>query len=209
MAPPTRDQLLDAAARVFAEHGFRGSTTRLIAEAADVNEVTLFRLFGSKDALLGEAIRTRVYEREVPFLPEEPGDARAELTTWAVAEHTHLFAHRSSIRQGMSEMAERPELCRCMAAGPKGAYARLAEYFSRLVETGRASKDTQPLHASAMLLGALFADVMGRDMLPESLPPAKQAPAAYVDLVLRAVGYDVAHSVPRRRSATARIPRRA
>jgi AcrR family transcriptional regulator len=209
MTPPKRDHILDAAARVFAEHGFRGSTTRLIAEAADVNEVTLFRLFGSKDALLGEAIRTKVYEREMPLLPDEPGDARAELLAWAGAEQANLTTHRSSIRQGMSELTERPELTRCMAHGPKGSAARLHKYFSRLIESGRAAKDANPLHAAATLLGALFADVMARDMMPETLPPARQAPAAYVDLVLRGVGYVAHPTTPRRSTATARAKRPA
>jgi AcrR family transcriptional regulator len=209
MAPPTRDHILDAAALVFAEHGFRGATTRRIADAADVNEVTLFRLFGSKDALLGEAIRTRVYERDVAELPDVPGDAHAELTSWAVSEYKHLLAHRSSIRQGMSELSERPELCRCMAQGPRGGYTLLRQYFTRLAETGHASKDANPTHAAALLLGALFADAMGRDMLPEVLPPAKQAPAIYVDLVLRAIGYETRETPARRRPAAAHPKRSA
>jgi AcrR family transcriptional regulator len=214
MAPPTRDHILDAAARVFGEHGFRGSTTRLIAEAADVNEVTLFRLFGSKDALIGEAIRTRVYERDVPVLPEEPGNAPVELTTWATAEYEHLLTHRSSIRQGMSELSERPELCRCMAQGPRGGYTRLRQYFTRLIELGHASKDANAMHAAAMLLGALFADAMGRDMMPDVLPPAKQAPAVYVGLALRAIGHEAREPAARqptarRRSSTARSRRTA
>ena len=57
MTAPTRDQLLAAAARLYGEHGYRGTTTRRIAEEAGVNEVTLFRLFGNKTALLEEAIR--------------------------------------------------------------------------------------------------------------------------------------------------------
>ncbi|MDQ8153341.1 MAG: helix-turn-helix domain containing protein [Gemmatimonadota bacterium] len=208
MTHPTRDHILDAAARVFAEHGFRGSTTRLIADAADVNEVTLFRLFGSKDALLGEAIRTRVYEREMPVLPEEPGDAQAELTAWASVEYDNLHTHRSSIRQGMTELSERPELSRCMATGPKGSHARLRAYFTRLIAAGRAAKDANPLHASAVLLGTLFADVMGRDMMPETLPPAKQAPAVYVEFVLRSIGYTARQVQTRRRPSAAR-PRRS
>ena len=52
-----RQRILDAAKRVYAVHGFRGATTRLIAIEADVNEVTLFRLFGSKAALF-EALVT-------------------------------------------------------------------------------------------------------------------------------------------------------
>jgi AcrR family transcriptional regulator len=209
MTLPTRDQILDAAAKVFAEHGFRGATTRLIADAADVNEVTLFRLFGSKDALLGEAIRTRVYEREMPTLPDEPGDAHAELTVWAHAEHSNLTKHRSSIRQGMTELSERPDLSRCMAHGPKGSHARLQKYITRLIEMGRAAKDTNPVHASAILLGALFSDVMSRDMMPETLPSAKQAPAVYVEMLLRSISYTAQHETVRRKSTSARAKRSA
>jgi len=48
----SKDRILEAAARVYSKHGFRGATTRLIAAEAGVNEVTLFRTFGSKGALL-------------------------------------------------------------------------------------------------------------------------------------------------------------
>jgi len=48
----SRERILEAAARVYARHGFKGATTRLIAIEAEVNEVTLFRTFGSKASLL-------------------------------------------------------------------------------------------------------------------------------------------------------------
>ena len=38
-----RDKILLAAVTVFAEVGFRGATTRRIAQEAGVNEITLFR----------------------------------------------------------------------------------------------------------------------------------------------------------------------
>ena len=50
-----KDQLLDAAVRVYADSGYHGATTRRIAAAAGVNEITIFRHFGSKDVLLREA----------------------------------------------------------------------------------------------------------------------------------------------------------
>src|ERR671934_42193 len=52
MSDEIRHRILAAAARVYAQYGFRGATTRLIATAAGVNEVTLFRTFGSKAQLL-------------------------------------------------------------------------------------------------------------------------------------------------------------
>src|SRR5580698_7742553 len=50
--PPARQLLLSAAARVFARDGLEGATTRAISREAGVNEVTLFRQFGTKEHLL-------------------------------------------------------------------------------------------------------------------------------------------------------------
>jgi AcrR family transcriptional regulator len=62
-APDTTDRLIEAAKRLFAERGYVGATTRAIAEAAAVNEATLFRRFGSKQGLL-RAIAARLAERQ-------------------------------------------------------------------------------------------------------------------------------------------------
>lgn len=49
---PTRQRLIHAALELFAVQGVTDTTTRQIAELADVNEVTLFRHFGNKHGLL-------------------------------------------------------------------------------------------------------------------------------------------------------------
>src|SRR5262249_44795691 len=46
-----RDGILKAVRRVFAEHGFRGTTTRMLAEAAGVSEALLYKHFPTKEAL--------------------------------------------------------------------------------------------------------------------------------------------------------------
>ena len=72
-----RDRILEAAARVYAHHGYRGATTRLIANEAGVNEVTLFRTFGSKDSLFEELARGQADAAIVPELPAVAGPSRA------------------------------------------------------------------------------------------------------------------------------------
>lgn len=50
----TRTRILKAALRLFARRGYDGTTTRDLAEAADVAEGTLFRHFPNKKAILVE-----------------------------------------------------------------------------------------------------------------------------------------------------------
>jgi AcrR family transcriptional regulator len=67
-----RNQILDAAAAVFAEKGFHRATTKEIARTAGVSEGTIYNYFDSKaDLLIG--IMTRLAELE--HLDEELADA--------------------------------------------------------------------------------------------------------------------------------------
>src|SRR3979411_3466816 len=76
----SRARILGAACRCSAQHRFRGATTRLIAIEAGVNEVTLFRTFGSKSALLEAVLEQYKRVDSEPAFPDEPSDPVAELT---------------------------------------------------------------------------------------------------------------------------------
>ena len=181
-------KILAAAQRVYAEHGFRGATTRRIAEMAGVNEVTLFRIFGSKDALLEEAVRPNATRREIAVLTSEPVDPLAEVTAWVGAQLTFLRERRSLIRKTMSEIEERPQLLQCVREGPECAHRALKDYLGALVERGWIEASPDLPAAIAMLMGAVFSDAMGREMIPENFPrPISTAPAAYARLFLRAI----------------------
>ena len=52
----TRQRLLDAARRLFAEHGYDHVTVRMIAAAAGANVALISRYFGSKSALFAEVL---------------------------------------------------------------------------------------------------------------------------------------------------------
>jgi AcrR family transcriptional regulator len=61
----TRQRLLDAARRLFAEHGYDHVTVRMIAAAADANVALINRYFGSKSGLFGEVLAGEPTVREV------------------------------------------------------------------------------------------------------------------------------------------------
>ncbi len=61
----SRDKILETAIKLFAEKGFSGTTTKEIADMADVNESLIFRYFSTKRELYGAIIERKI--------DEEPG----------------------------------------------------------------------------------------------------------------------------------------
>lgn len=55
-----RDQILDAAAALFVEHGFAATSTRMIAERVGIRQASLYYHFSGKDELLIELLTTSV-----------------------------------------------------------------------------------------------------------------------------------------------------
>lgn len=185
-----KDQLLEAALRVYAESGYHGATTRRIAAAAGVNEITLFRHFGSKDALLREAL-VRCHAEGIVALPEDPQDPLQELTDWSRSHLQHLHERATLIRTCLSEFAERPDLVTTELSGPVEAMRALVVYLERLRQRGLAGESIDPRAAAAMLLGALFADAIGRDLVPDMYAvPTEEALTQYVALFLRGIGVE-------------------
>ncbi len=201
----TRDEILTAAAGVFAQHGFRGSTTRRIADAAGVNEITIFRQFGSKEALIREAMQHLTQSANLVALPQTPVDPQRELTEWSESFIQHLRLRSSIIRKTMSEIEERPEMSECASYVPRQASNDLCDYLTALKRQGAIRSDFEPKSAAAMLMGAIFADAMGRDMMPDVYPqPVSEAAHMYSELLLRALGVETesAHSTNNRKHTT-------
>ena len=59
----TKDRILLAASQLFAVHGFRGASTRAIADQVGVRQPSLFKHFDSKLEMLGELA---VFDMHVP-----------------------------------------------------------------------------------------------------------------------------------------------
>lgn len=191
MSEPTKQHLLEAALRVYGESGFRGATTRRIAEEAGVNEVTLFRLFGSKSALIMEALQMRQRRAPRDPLPDVPVNPQQELTRWAEQDHEFMLESAGMIRASLAEMHSHPDCADSTASHPEGSFVELRAYIDRLAHHQFIPSAADAKPAAAMLMGTIFADAMGRDLMPSMFPPREQAPATYVRLFLRAIGATV------------------
>ena len=184
-----REKILDAAVKVYGEYGFRGATTRRIADAAGVNEVSIFRTFGCKAALIDQAVRAHAGPGAGVSLPPIPIDPLAELTEWGAAHYTHLCRMCAIIRQGMSDLEEHPEMA-AVCKGPEYAGRELHAYAQALAERGMIDADADVVIASTMYVFALFSDAMGRGVLRANFPqPASTAAEQYTRVYLKSLGF--------------------
>jgi AcrR family transcriptional regulator len=190
-----RDRLLHAAAKVYSETGYRGTTTRRIAQVAGVNEITLFRHFGTKKALVHEALKL-AYRNAAPVVLGEPVDPVAELNAWAWSIYRHWYQGREMISRVMGDLIEHPVLAPDICEEPGCEHAMLSRYLDRMRELGLARGQFHSDAAAGLLLGGVFTHSIWRDHFEdESLPSPEVVIQQYVALLLSAVGAQGAPAV--------------
>ena len=183
-----RTRIIEAAAKVYAEVGYRGATTRRIAGEAGCNELTLFRHFGSKDSLIHEAVACCGPASTLIPLPEAPVDPWTEVRQWAGLHFQQLRQHQSLIRTTIGELEEHPELVRpsdsyCLA------YDQLGAYVAKLQADGRVLADVEPMCAAAMLLNTIMMNAIMRDIMSDLIPDEpEQQLDQFVRNFLRGIG---------------------
>jgi AcrR family transcriptional regulator len=159
----TRGKIIDAAVEVFADKGYARSTTRAIAAAAHVNEVTLFRHFGNKLNLLAEVIH---HYSIVPGLQnllntQMTGDYRQNLMNLAGLFFRQAVRQRSMVRLTMCEAHQIPELGEVFARNSQQSSELLTEYFRRQIEDGMVRRELQPDWLGRAFFGMVIAHGMG------------------------------------------------
>lgn len=186
----TRERILQAASRIFASEGFRGATTRQIAAEAGVNEVTLFRLFSTKEELLAAAAETgssATIERLRAFAPpESPRDFQAELLPWLRAVMFGFAASGTAVRTSLAEWGRHPALDDRLLATARYVHTELNRYVERAQEAGLLRGDIAAPTIAAALVAPIFARGLLHDMLPDSYPGAHEvALEDHLEIVLR------------------------
>lgn len=154
MAPQdSATRILDAASGLFAERGYQATTTRMIAEASGLNEVTIFRSFTNKQGVLA-AVVGRVAARQ-------PGNALADLETAPVREAVRRLAQRE-VANGLIdgglmtrlafEAGSVPEVAELFAGGPQGNLEAMTGFFA----ARQAAEEVRDDLPAAVLAEAFF-----------------------------------------------------
>ena len=163
-AQANRERLLEAADRMFREHGVEVSVGE-IADAAGVGRGTLFRNFKHKDELIAAVLAERLsevlaYGRQL--LEHDPDDA--EVTFTFVAGLVQRQEENRALLQSVSEelMHRWPELAK--------AHTALMELFNATLARGKRAGAIRPEATATDLMmlikGLCMLDPMNQGPLP-------------------------------------------
>ncbi|MCA9996191.1 MAG: TetR/AcrR family transcriptional regulator [Anaerolineales bacterium] len=145
------------------KHGYAAATTKRLAQAAGVGEVTLFRRYGNKAQLVKQAMLALAEEADFEATVHYTGDVHADLLRVVAgyqdsAEKNGLFFYTILI-----EAARHPELMDALAVLQTrldGVGRLLAQY-----QADGVLKPTHPIHMLTSLVGPLIAMNMMKSAL--------------------------------------------
>ncbi|MBW4463970.1 MAG: TetR/AcrR family transcriptional regulator [Pegethrix bostrychoides GSE-TBD4-15B] len=157
----TRQRLIQAALELFVAQGVSSTTTRQIAAAAEVNEVTLFRQFGNKYGLL-----LAVIQESTPFT--HLGEALSQRLTSASHFDQALMAYASLYLRSLEQVPELirsligeanqfpPENREALGARLTEATQVLTRYLAQVIEQTALSPMLPPEKLASLLNGLLL-----------------------------------------------------
>ena len=186
----TRERILTATREVIGRKGKRGATTREIADVAGVNEATLFRHFGTKEALLVACAQHFCgYVQLADVAAQLTGAIADDLLVIARTMFARFEALQDMIRWSLVEQEYEKDIFAETAWRPQLAIlAVLTEFMRRRVESGQLVGE--PPKLAAVFLGLVFMHALGRNKFPHSLLHSGDADTAlrfYIDVFLNGV----------------------
>jgi AcrR family transcriptional regulator len=182
----TRQRILEAAAQVFGQEGYARATTRALADAAGVNEVTLFRHFGSKKNLFAAVVEQFGGPAVTAALEAQfTGDPRHDLQAFGRGLLRFLLERQDALRLMLCEATHFPEVRATLVQNPRQLRQMLARYFQTQMDQGQLRAHPPDVAAQAFM-GMFFATAILEGILedPASGLSTDELVAHFVDLFL-------------------------
>jgi AcrR family transcriptional regulator len=134
----TKAQIIEAAEQQFFDLGYKRATTRKIAQAAGVTEVTLFRHFGNKQNLFLAVINQKATQPDADeFLSLNlEGDYREDMLRLGRFMMRIMQERRDGMRLILCEAAHFPELQDVVGQAPLQLRDMIANYLQQRIDAG-------------------------------------------------------------------------
>ncbi len=157
----TRDRILAAARRIFAERGFAGTSMSLLARETGVTQSLIHHHFGSKRDLWNR-LKEHYAQEYVAHAGPLESEAPDPIAAWARRLFSFLSQNPELVRliawAGLDSDAETPERMRELTRS-------LDQMFSQAQRGGRIRRDVHPVHARLMISLCLSGWLQSRQIL--------------------------------------------
>ena len=173
-------KLFSAALEILIAHGYEGATTQKIAKVAGVNEVTLFRKYGSKAGLFEKVIEHQLADTPLNKLAYT-GDLEADLLAIVEAYVETNETHGDIIPLLLVEMPRYPDLQGSFNTPWKNLQG-IIKIIQKYQEQGRLRIEP-PLACLSALIGPILTSQMLRHT-NLNLPVPAMDSQAHVDAFL-------------------------
>ena len=182
-------RLVEAAVQLFSQHGFRGTSTRDIAQLAGMNEATLFRYFARKTDLFWAAAESRLnrlkFGRELQRGLARDLDPDIVVPMLASFMVENLSEHPELVRLLYVARFELPGADQVFREHLGPLFDAIHAYFTRCAAKGLI-RDLDPAIATLGLAGAVSAHLNLYELFTENGTPwdAQAAAPAYAQFWL-------------------------
>jgi len=162
-----REQILHGAMRLFAEKGFRGTTTREIAKSLKISEALMFKYFPTKKALYRAIIQKKTDGSKEMFLPKAAVQAKDDrkvfrsIASYLIAKNTEDPTFMRLIQYSALEGHELSQIF--FETHAMGNTRLLTQYIRQRIKE-QAFKNISPLLAARAFIGMIIFYVQSQEI---------------------------------------------
>lgn len=166
-----REQIIEAALRVFAQKGFAGATNKDIAREAGITPGLIYHYFPSKEALLKATIEQRSPIQVIRSLPPEvltlPPEALLQSLLKQILDVVEDDKFMRVMRVYLSEIIHNPQVSPLGIPSIQEGAKFLEDYLAKKMESGELRKG-DPVLATQVIMGSVMDIVLRRQILRDT-----------------------------------------
>ena len=167
-----REQIIDAAMRVFSQKGFTRATNKDIAREAGITPGLIYHYFENKEAVLNAVIEGRSPLRLIGSLPPQilnlPPEVFLHFMLLQVLNIVEDEKYVQLIRVYLSEIIHNPGMSQLGAGLLQRVLGFLGGYFESKMEAGEI-RQVDPSLAAQVFMGSIMAFVLRRQVIRDAL----------------------------------------
>jgi AcrR family transcriptional regulator len=162
-----REHILKGAMQLFAKNGFRGTTTREIAQRLGISEALMFKYFPSKEALYWAIIQKRTDGSEEMLFPKEAIQAKDDRQVFQAIASYLIRKNREDptfMRLLLYSALERHDLSSIFFENHAAERTRLLSRYIRQRIKEKVFKNVPPMVAARAFIGMVIHYVLAEEI---------------------------------------------